>query len=45
MFDSVDELVAEYDRRHLEGDLQVEDMDQPTPKYVLSLPVDFAHIT
>jgi len=30
MFDSVDEMVAEHDRRHLDEDLQPEDRDPPT---------------
>jgi hypothetical protein len=36
MFDSVDEMVAENDRRHLDEDLEPEDRDQPTPEYIFS---------
>ena len=34
MFDSVDEMVEENDRRQLDEDLLPEDRDQPTPEHV-----------
>jgi hypothetical protein len=37
MFDSVDEMVEENDRRRLEEDLPPEDKDPPTPEHVYSL--------
>ena len=37
MFDSVDEMVEENDRRRLEEDLPPEDKDPPTPEYVSTL--------
>ena len=34
MFDSVDEMVEEDDRRRLDEDLPPENRDQPTPEHV-----------
>jgi hypothetical protein len=38
MFDSVDEMVEENDRRHLDEDLEPEDRDQSTPEYIFFSP-------